>query len=141
MKQTQHQQLLDPVKSAVRHRHSRGDTQRLAGQASLTEKLVVAQNADDCFIAVSGGHHEFYLALVEIPHGIRSVSLREDRAIGAEFENGFATRDSGEKCCPIDSLSLLVCCRKRGLAFAAGQDTLRMGLVWGHNNLATTFPF
>src|SRR5664280_1773366 len=58
VKQTQHQQLLDPVKSAVRHRHGGGNAQRLAGHASLTEKLIVAQNADDRFLALLGGYRK-----------------------------------------------------------------------------------
>ena len=74
--------------------------------------------------------------MLEIPHGIRRVSLHEDRAVRAVFQNGFPARDSCEECCPIDGLSLPVCCSKCRLAFAIGLDNLRRALLWRHNNLS-----
>src|ERR1019366_777809 len=133
VEQTHHQRLLDSVKSAIRHRARRGDAQRLAGQASLTKELIVAQNADDRFLALFGSHREFYFPVLEIPHGIRNVSLHEDRAVRAVFQNGFPARDSSEECCPIDGLSLPIYCSKWRLAFAVGSDTLRRALLWSHN--------
>jgi hypothetical protein len=94
VKETHHQCLLDSVKSAIRHRARRGDAQRLTGQASVTEKLVVAKNAYDRFLALLRGHREFYFPVLKKAHGIRSVSLHEDRAVRAVFENGFPVRDS-----------------------------------------------
>ena len=108
--------------------------QRLAGKASLTEELVVAQNGDDRFLALVGGHREFHLALMEIEHGIRRVSLHEDHAVRAVFQNAFPARDSCQEYWPIDGRRLPVGWRKCRLAFAIGPDILRRALLWRHNN-------
>jgi hypothetical protein len=133
VEQTRHQRLLDPVNSAIAHGDSGREAQRLAGQASFAEELVVAQNADDRFLALVGCHRELHLALVEIPDGIRRVSLHEDRAARAVFYNGFPARDFCEECWPIDGLSLPVCSSKFRLALVAGSDNLKLALLWRHN--------
>src|ERR1019366_745471 len=95
----------------------------------------VAQNADNRFLALLGSDREFYLPVLEKPHGIRRVSLHEDRAVRAVFQNGFPVRDSSKECCPIDDLRLPFCCSRWRLGFALGSENLRRALLWGHNNL------
>src|ERR1039458_4968279 len=113
VEQTHHQRLLNSIKSAIRQRGGRCETQRLASKASLTEELVVAQNTDDRFLALLGCHREFYLATLEIPHGVPRVALYKDCAVRSVFQNGFSPRDSSEEGSPIHRRSLLVCYRER----------------------------
>ena len=80
-----HQQLFDLVKSTIGQRASRGHAQRPTGEASLAEELTGAQNGDDRFLALLGCDRVFHLALLDIPHGIRGVSLHIDRAVRAVF--------------------------------------------------------
>jgi hypothetical protein len=68
--QIYHQRVLDPVKSAIAYAVRRGEAQRLAGKASLTEELIGVQNGDDRFLALVGRHCGFHVALVQMPHGI-----------------------------------------------------------------------
>jgi hypothetical protein len=82
-----------------------------------------------------GGHRQFHPAMMEIPHGIGRVPLREDRAVRAVFQSGFPAGDSSEECRPIDRLSLPISCSQRGFAFAAGRDNIGLGLVSGLDNL------
>ena len=133
-----HQRFFDLVKSTIGQRGCRGHTQRLSGEASFAEELTGTQNGDDRFLALLGGHRELHLAFLEIPHGIRSVSLHEDGAARAVFQNGFPACESREECCPIDGLSLSVCWCKRGLVFAVGLFDLSRALLflWRHNNLS-----
>jgi hypothetical protein len=75
------------------------------------------------------------LPVLEIPYGIRGLSLPVDDAVRAIFQSGLPARDSSEECCPIDKLSTPVCFGRRRLAFALDSDNLRLALLWGHDNL------
>ena len=109
VEQTHHQRLLNPVKSAIAHRDSRGNAHRLAGEASLTEKLVVAQNADNRFLSLLGCHRMLHPASPNVEDGIRRVSWAVDSAVRAVLQTRQSASNPGDKSigpfgCPMRNL-------------------------------------
>src|ERR1035441_9714662 len=119
-----YQRLRNPDQIAICHRGSRCDAQLLTCQASLAEEVTVAQDGDDRFLALVGCHRELHLALSDVEHGIRRLSLAEDIAVRAVFNVGFPAGESSEEGFPIDRLVFLIC-----------RNNLRLASVTRHNNL------
>ena len=84
-----HQGFLNPHQSANTCCGSRCHAPRLAGEASLAEKLTAVQHGDNRFLAVLGCGRKLHLAALDVEHGIRGFSLPEDGAVGNVFNNSF----------------------------------------------------
>src|SRR5512141_60472 len=100
--------------------------QNLTCQASLAEELAGAQNGDDRFLALLGGHRELHLASLDVEDGIRRFSLPEDGAVRGVFFNGLPAVDSSDEGFPIDRLGFLICCNNLWLLFVTRHNNLRL---------------
>ena len=70
--------LIEPHDDAVRHRHGRRQSQRLASQATLAEEIAVPVKGDDGLFPPLGYDVDLYLALSDVEDRIRRLSLGED---------------------------------------------------------------
>ena len=61
-----HLGLLNPGQRTIGYRRRCRHPQPLTREASFAEEVTLAQNRDDRFLALFGGHSEFHLAFPEV---------------------------------------------------------------------------
>src|SRR5271166_1762440 len=79
------------------HRRCGPDTQWMAIEAPLAEKLTRFQNPDDRFLALLGHDSELDTTFLNVKNRIRRVSLLEDALTSLKFQDCFASPYLGEK--------------------------------------------
>lgn len=97
-----HGRPINSDQSAVRHRHSRSNAQRLPCEAALTEKITGGEHGDNGFLPLFGCNCQLYLALPEIVDRIRRLALPEDIALRAVLHCRIAAGNFREDGFPID---------------------------------------
>ena len=102
-----HYRPLDPDQSAIGHRRSGCDAQRLSCKAAFTEKVAGAENSDNGFFTLFGCNSEFDLAVPDVKDGIRGLALPENLALRTVLYRSVAAGDSRKNCFPIDRQDFL----------------------------------
>src|SRR5260370_28930328 len=92
-----HGRLLQASNHAFIDRPRCCDTQRMAIQTSFAKKMTWSQDCNDCFLALLGNDGEFDLALLDVQHRVRDLSLSENNLILQIFRYRFSLAHFGEK--------------------------------------------
>src|ERR1017187_5651714 len=102
-----HYRPLDPDQSAIGHRDSRCDAQRLSCEAAFTEKVTGAEYSNDGFLTLFGCNSQLDLALPDVEDGICRLALPEDFTLRTVLHSSVAASDFFEDCFPIDRQDFL----------------------------------
>ena len=102
-----HYRPLDPDQSAVGHRGSRCDAQRLTCEAAFTEKVTGVEHSDNGFLTLFGCNSHLDLALPEVEDGICGLALPEDFTLRTILYSSVAASDFSEDCFPINRQDFL----------------------------------
>ena len=102
-----HYRPLDLDQSAIGHRDSRCDAQRLSCEAAFTEKVTGAEYSNDGFLTLFGCNSQLDLALPDVEDGICRLALPEDFTLRTVLHSSVAASDFFEDCFPIDRQDFL----------------------------------
>src|ERR1700676_4049363 len=102
-----HYRPLDSDQSAIGHRGSGCDAQRLPCQAAFPEKVTGAKHSDNSFLTLFGCDSQLYFAFPEVKDGIRRLPLPEDFSFCTILDSSVTAGDFGEDRFPIDRQNLL----------------------------------
>ena len=107
VKRNHHCLLVNAHKFAVRHGGCRLHAYKLSDQATLSEKISLAQYAQGCFLANLGYHSEPNPALLDVKDCVSRVSLPEDGPFLGNSHNLSILADRRKKFPQVESAIVL----------------------------------